>query len=493
MSISAPSNRASESSLGETVTPLSESAAKLIAESIPHMVWTAAPDGATTYFNRRGTEYTGCPAETNYQWNWVTFVHPADVDRALRGWEQATRTETEFWVEYRLRRFDGVYRWHECRALPVRTDGAISMWIGTVTDIEDRKQLEQSLRRSEREATETLTLLNSIEASAPVGFKLVDRDLRIVRINETLSRIQGHSADEDLGRTVAEVVAPELWLQLEDVYRRGLEGESTCNLEVTMQSLNGAGPRHYLASYYPVWAGGEIIGVGNVVIDITARKKAEDAVAHSVAAMVETIARTVEYRDPYTAGHQRRTGDIAGAIASEMGLDQNTIEGIRTAASIHDIGKIAIPAEILSKPGRLSVPEFELVKVHAEAGYDIVAGADFPWPVPEMIRQHHERLDGSGYPRRLQGEQILLGARIIAVADTVEAMTSHRPYRPGLGIDQALAKIGEDRGTRLDAHVVDACLRAYRLGRLRISSPGSRAHADPPIGAEPPHITADPG
>jgi len=446
-------------------SPLPEPTAELIAESIPHMVWTAAPDGATTYFNRRGTDYTGCPAETNYQWNWVTLVHPDDVPCAEQAWEEATKTGSEYCVEYRIRRFDGVYRWHECRALPVRADGVIIMWIGTVTDIEDRKQLELSLRRAEREVTETLTLLQSIEASAPVGFKLVDRDLRILRINETLSRIQGHTAAEDLGRTVPDV-APTLWPQLEDVYRRALEGESTCNLDVTTPGLDGEGPRHHLASYYPVRSSGEIIGVGNVVIDITARKNAENAVAHSVAAMVETIARTVEYRDPYTAGHQRRVCEIAGEIGEEMGLDQTTIEGIKTAASIHDIGKIAIPAEILSKPGRLSAPEFELIKGHAEAGYNIVAGIDFPWPVPEMIRQHHERLDGSGYPRCLQGEDVLLGARIIAVADTLEAMTAHRPYRPGHGIDETLAHIQADRGTRLDPDVVDACLRAHRAGRL---------------------------
>jgi PAS domain S-box-containing protein/putative nucleotidyltransferase with HDIG domain len=470
MTTIARSSQAAEATADPTITsmaPLSESAAQLIAESIPHMVWMAAPDGATTYFNRRGTEYTGCPAETNYRWNWVTLVHHADVERAQRGWKLATTTEAEYWVEYRLRRFDGVFRWHECRALPVRdAAGVVTAWIGTVTDIEDRKQLEQALRGSEREATETLTLLQSIEASAPVGFKLVDRDLRIVRINETLSQVHGHTAAEDLGRTVAEVV-PELWPQLEDIYRRALAGESTCNVDVSTPSLDGPCPRHQLASYYPVRAAGEIIGVGNVVIDITARKNAEDAVARSVAAMVETIGRVVDYRDPYTAGHQRRVAEIASAIADEMGLDRTTVEGVKTAASIHDIGKIAIPAELLSKAGRLAVPEFELIKVHAEVGYNIVAGIDFPWPVPEMIRQHHERLDGSGYPRALQGEQILLGARIIAVADTVEAMATHRPYRAAHGIDAALAQIGHDRSTRLDPNVVDACLSAHRAGRFR--------------------------
>ena len=441
-----------------------------IAESIPHIVWTASPDGATTYFNRRGTDYTGCPRETNYGWDWLTLVHPGDVERVRLAWEHAAETQTEYALEYRLRRFDGAFRWHAVRALPLRdAAGDVTVWIGTATDIEDQKQQECSLRRAEREAQETVTLLRSIETSAPVGFKLVDRDFRVIRINERLARVYGHSVDEHLGRTVPELW-PDLWPQLEDVYRRALTGEAICNLDVTTPGLDDPEhPRHWLASYYPVSIDDDIIGVGNVVIDITELKEAVDTIAHNLAAMVDTIARTVECRDPYTAGHQRRVADIAAVIGEEMGLDPSTVEGIRTAASIHDIGKISIPAEILSRPGQLSAPEFELIKQHAEAGYNIVAGVDFPWPVAEMIRQHHERMDGSGYPRGLQGEEILLGARIIAVADVVEARTAHRPYRPGHGVYVALNQIAHDRGTLLDDRAVEACLRAFRTGRARLT------------------------
>jgi PAS domain S-box-containing protein/putative nucleotidyltransferase with HDIG domain len=369
-----------------------------------------------------------------------------------------------------LRRFDGTFRWHAVRALPLRdAAGEITVWIGAATDIEDQKQQELSLRRAEREAQETVSLLRSIESSAPVGFKLVDRDFRVIRINERLAGVYGQPVDEHLGRTVPELW-PDLWPQLEDVYRRALTGEATCNLDVTTPGLDDPNhPKHWLASYYPVSIHDEIIGVGNVVIDITELKEALDTIAHNLVAMVDTIARTVECRDPYTAGHQRRVADIAAVIGEEMGLDPSTVEGIRTAAAIHDIGKISIPAEILSRPGRLSAPEFELIKHHAEAGYNIVAGVDFPWPVAEMIRQHHERMDGSGYPRGLQGEEILLGARVIAVADVVEARTAHRPYRPGHGIDVALNQIDHDRGTLLDDRAVEACLRAFRTGRAHLT------------------------
>jgi PAS domain S-box-containing protein len=256
---------------------LGEPDAELIAESIPHIVWTASPDGATTYFNRQGTDYTGCPREANYDWDWVALVHPDDAGLAQRAWARATTTGTEFLLEYRIRRFDGAFRWHSCRALPLRTAaGEVHLWIGTATDIEDQKQLELSLRRSEREAIEGLTLLRSIEAATPVGFKLVDRDLRIVRINQRLADVTGRSVEEHLGRTVAEVV-PDLWPQLEDVYRRAFGGEEVCNIDVeTPDVADPHRTRRWLASYYPVWVGGAIIGVGNVVVDITEREEAEE-------------------------------------------------------------------------------------------------------------------------------------------------------------------------------------------------------------------------
>lgn len=174
------------------------------------------------------------------------------------------------------------------------------------------------------------------------------------------------------------------------------------------------------------------------------------------------IAATAEMRDPYTAGHERRVAELAAAIAREMGLAERTVEGLRFGAMIHDLGKIKIPAEILVKPTRLTPIEYELIKGHALAGYDILKGISFPWPVAQMVRQHHERMDGSGYPDGLKGGAIIAEARILAVADTVEAMSSHRPYRPGLGMEKALAEIERGRGAQYDARAVDACLRLFR-------------------------------
>jgi HD-GYP domain-containing protein (c-di-GMP phosphodiesterase class II) len=170
----------------------------------------------------------------------------------------------------------------------------------------------------------------------------------------------------------------------------------------------------------------------------------------------------VEVRDPYTAGHQIRSSDLARAIATEMDLPQEKVDGIRMAGSIHDIGKLSIPAEILSKPAKLTNIEFSLIKEHSQKGYEMLKDVESPWPLAEIVYQHHERMDGSGYPRNLIGDEILVEARILAVADVVESMASHRPYRPALGLNAALAEIENNKGTLYDAAAVDVCLRLFR-------------------------------
>ncbi len=446
---------------------------QLIAESIPHIVWMAAPDGLTEYFNDRGSEYTGLPAEASYGWGWVSLVHPDDAERVRQAWDHAVAAQTPYDVEFRMRRHDGAYRWHECRSLPVRdADGDVVKWIGTATDIDDRKRFEDALVRSERAAAESLTLLETLEATAPVGLGFIDREFRLVRINEMLAAINGSPTEDQLGRTIAEVV-PATWPQLEPVLRRVLDtGEAVTNVEIS--STTDADPgrvHHWLANYYPVRLDDEIIGVGVIVVDITERYDADKARDELMHAAVAAVAATVDARDPYTAGHQRRVADISAAIAVEIGLDPHEVDGIRLAATVHDIGKIGVPAEILTRPVKLRPAEWELLKTHPRTGYDILAGIDFPWPVAQIVLQHHERLDGSGYPDGLLGDAILLGARIVAVADTVEAMNSARPYRSARGITAALDEIKNGRGTRYDPEVVDACLHLCERGRLPVFQP----------------------
>jgi putative nucleotidyltransferase with HDIG domain len=205
-----------------------------------------------------------------------------------------------------------------------------------------------------------------------------------------------------------------------------------------------------------------------VVRDVTDRKQAEEKLASTlenlrkaIGGTIEAIVHVVETKDPYTAGHQSRVANLAGAIAAEMHLPTDTVEGIRMAGVIHDIGKISVPAEILSKPGKLSQKEFELIKDHPQTGYEVLKDVEFPWPIAQIILQHHERLNGSGYPRGLVGEEALLEARIIAVADVIEAIASHRPYRPSRGIEAALSEIEQNKGVLYDASVVDACVKLF--------------------------------
>jgi putative nucleotidyltransferase with HDIG domain len=177
--------------------------------------------------------------------------------------------------------------------------------------------------------------------------------------------------------------------------------------------------------------------------------------------IIKVLAMTVEVRDPYTSGHQQRVSSLSTSIAHEIGLPAAQIEGIRIAGIVHDIGKMYVPSEILSKPGQLTEIEFSMIKMHSQAGYDILKIVEFPWPIAQTVLQHHERMDGSGYPGHLLGKDIILEARILAVADVVEAMASHRPYRPALGIDKALEEIAKKKGILYDTEVVDACLKVF--------------------------------
>lgn len=182
--------------------------------------------------------------------------------------------------------------------------------------------------------------------------------------------------------------------------------------------------------------------------------------------IIRAMSLAVESRDPYTSGHQQRVGNLSAVLAEKMGLSADRIRGVQMAGNIHDLGKISIPAEILSKPSRLTDVEFALIKTHPRVGYDILKEIEFPWPIAQMVHQHHEKINGSGYPRGLSGEDILLEARILCVADVVEAIASHRPYRPALGIDTALKEISDNAGKLYDPDAAKACLRLFKEKRF---------------------------
>jgi putative nucleotidyltransferase with HDIG domain len=193
-----------------------------------------------------------------------------------------------------------------------------------------------------------------------------------------------------------------------------------------------------------------------------ARQESLEQLRRAVETTIQVLVMAVEVKDPYTAGHQRRVTNLARTMATEMGLPPEKIEGLRVAGVIHDIGKITLPTEILSKPTKMSAIEISLISEHVRLGYNILKNVESPWPIAEIVYQHHERMNGSGYPRNLKGEEILIEARILAVADVVEAMASNRPYRPALGLDAALEEIEKNRGIFYDNAAADACLRLFR-------------------------------
>ncbi len=292
---------------------------------------------------------------------------------------------------------------------------------------------------------------------------VLDMQNRVMDLNPAAERLTGYTISEALGLAIEQIwpfhSTPKV--PFNDVVKAGEELVMDRDL----------GRRTYHLSVSPMSdSGGRLLSQVLLLTDITARKKADEQLLAGRASLerqlqgtIHVIQEMTEARDSYTSGHQRRVAELAVAIARQMRLpEEECVPLIDMAARIHDIGKIAVPAEILSKPGRLSEAEFALIKTHSQAGYDIIKQAELPYPVPETVLQHHERYDGSGYPAGLSGDDILPEASILAVADVVEAMSSHRPYRAALGIDAALDEISAGSGTRYYPDVVDACTAVFR-------------------------------
>src|SRR5664280_2372474 len=292
-----------------------------------------------------------------------------------------------------------------------------------------------------------------------------------ITVNQAFANILGYESPEEVLATIADI-PHQVYVHPED---------RTKILQIIEKegSVKGYEAEFYKKDGSKTWVsinmrairdeGGHLLYYQGIDQDIMEKKNMETERQQNIArlrkslqATINAMASTVETRDPYTAGHQLRVADLARSIAAEMHLNKDQIDSIRMASSIHDIGKIALPAEILSKPTKLTALEFSLIKTHSQSGYDILKDIDFPWPVARIVLEHHERMNGSGYPNGLTGDNLLMESRILSVADVVESMGSHRPYRPSLGIEAALEEIEKNRGTLYDNTVTDACLRLFR-------------------------------
>jgi PAS domain S-box-containing protein/putative nucleotidyltransferase with HDIG domain len=322
-----------------------------------------------------------------------------------------------------------------------------------------------SMERKLREREGWLSALLSNVREAVIA---LDEQNRVTFLNPFADKLTGWSQAEALDRPLAEVVP-----------QAGAAGEALDRLqEITLVNKAGTGfPAEIQRTDFHL----EDSTHGSILVlrDITERKKSEEALRQSwtklrqaLEGAIRAIATTIEIKDQYTAGHQRRVSKLSCAIAREMGLPLEQVEGIKVAGDIHDIGKIYVPTEILSKPGDLSPMEFAIIKMHPQLGFDILKKIEFPWPIAQIVLEHHERYDGSGYPAGLKGEAILTEARIVMVADTVEAMSSHRPYRPALSFEDAIAEVSSNRGRLYDPRVADICLGLLREKNVAVFQDG---------------------
>lgn len=442
----------------------------------------------------------------------LEYIHPDDRKQVMSAVDRALEYDEAYSIDHRILRPDGGKRIvHEQAQLFRDEKGEPVRMVGTVQDVTELRRTEFILQRTNR-ALKTLSACNEVLVRAEEEQQLLDNICRIIVEQGDYRLAWVGYMEHDSDKTVRPVARAGYdagyvdqvmasWAETSrgqgPVGQTIRSGEPVAVRDITTDSdfapWRDTAQEHGYASLaaFPIVTNNKMLGTltlysstpdafdkeeFELLQELThdlgygigaLRTKADreqvvNKLRQMLYATIEAMALTIEKRDPYTAGHQYRVAVLAAAIGTEMGMDNERIESLRLAGQIHDIGKISVPAEILTRPGQLSDVEFEIIKTHSIVGYEIVEDIPFPWPVARMIREHHERLDGSGYPDGLSGDQILPESRILGVADVVEAIASHRPYRAGLGLDVALTEIEEKKGSLYDPVVVDACLRLFR-------------------------------
>ena len=380
----------------------------------------------------------------------INVLPPEDVRKET---ENAI-AEKQVHFEFRHRRADGSVRDVEVLTSKIDMRGK-ALLHSIVHDITERNEAEDALRNAEARYRSYFEL-------PLIGIAIISPEKSWLEANDRLLAILGYPWQELKKMTWSDLTYPEDLAADAEQFNRVLAGKiESYMLEKRFIQKNGEVIWISLAVGCVRNQHGAVDYFVALLDDITDRKESVKRIRKSLEATIQAMTVAVETRDPYTAGHQRRVADLARSIAAEMGFAADQIDGVRMAAVIHDIGKLSVPAEFLSMPRRLTDMEYSIIKTHAQAGHVILKDIEFPWPIARMVLEHHERMDGSGYPQGLTRNDILIESRILAVADVLEAMASHRPYRPGLGLDAALREISENSGILYDPEVVDACLRLF--------------------------------
>jgi PAS domain S-box-containing protein len=430
-----------------------------------------AQDGRLKYANPAASKITGYSRQELGFSPFLEFIHPEDRQIVSERYaKQIEGNESLRPYEFKLIVKAGKIKWMDIHSIRMTWEDRPAA-LSFLSDITERKRAEEALRMSEAQLSNALKM-------AHAGHWEYDVATDTFTFNENFYRIFRATAAEVGGYRMSSADYARRFCHPEDA---ALVGEET------RAALQSSDPNYSrLLEHRILYADGEVgtISVRFFIVkdaqgrtvrtygvnqDITERKKMEGQLQETLGSLrdalggiIQVLSATLEKRDPYTAGHQRRVADLARAIGQEIGLSPECVEGLRLAGIIHDIGKISIPAEILCKPTKLTEIEYDLIRSHCQIGYDILKNIDFSWPIGKMILQHHERMNGSGYPHQLRGEDILIESRILAVSDVVEAMASHRPYRAALGIEAALQEIEADKGALYDPAVVAVCLKLFR-------------------------------
>jgi len=413
----------------------------------------------------RNTGYS--PDEINGRMKWTEIIHPDDLERMVEQHRLRRESQGGALPSYEFRYITKTGHLMDT-LLTIKLVPGTKKSIASLIDITERKQAELQRQATLYELRESEDKYRTLIETTDTGYVIIDQDGFVLDANYEYIRLTGHhDLSEIVGRSVMDWTAESEKEKNAEAVRACFDKGYIRNLEIDYVDAKGnVTPIEINATCMEIEGKTHTI---TICRDITERKKAEEKLQHildrlnkAVGTTIQVLVSAVESRDSYTAGHQSRSADMACAIATEMGLAQEKIEGIRMAGIIHDIGKLSIPAEILSKPTKLTEIEFALIKEHARSGYEMLKDVESPWPLAEIVYQHHERMNGSGYPRKLKGDEIIMESQILAVADVVEAMASHRPYRPTLGIKAALEEIEKNRGILYDNAVADACLKLFR-------------------------------
>ncbi len=437
---------------------------RALAEQTPDMIVLINRDIIVTYVNPAVERFLGRKKEEIIGSYLFNYPHPDDLDLVVdifTTFFKDTNPNVQR-AELRLCDKDGV--WHTVDAVGTNLvrDNVAEAVIVNLRDITERQQMENELRASESNFRHSLD-------ESPLGVRISTVEGETIYANKAILDIYEYGSIEELKKTsIKERYTPQSYAEFLERKKKRLKGEFG-PLEYAISIVRKNGEIRHLQVFRKeiFWDGKKQAQI--IYQDITERKRAEEKLQKTLESLKKAVGTTIqvlvsalEARDPYTSGHQTRSADVACAIAAEMGLSEETIEGIRMAGTIHDIGKLSIPAEILTKPTKLTNLEFSLIQEHPRSGYEMLKDVESPWALAEIVHQHHERMNGSGYPRKLKGNEILLEARILAVADVVEAMASHRPYRPSLGIEIALDEIEKNKGILYDSAAADACLKLFR-------------------------------